>query len=184
MNRLMFLLPGLLLTLPACSSLTKINDEVKNIAYHIKTLKEKGCNAVPKPALRVLVILIKSRIENYPANGVCDKDWVRDVLIHHIDLLERDDAIQKGTEQLGYKADSGHTVMDQPSAAILLLPTHSPTNYRTRKLPDRSSLYTQKIPLVYASIFLRNKSRSRNTRLHLYRFIQNNHQKAGRSGIA
>ena len=44
-----------------CAAVESAADKAKTIAAHVKTLKTKGCDALPEAAQTLLVVLIKSR---------------------------------------------------------------------------------------------------------------------------
>jgi len=95
MKKIHLIAVGLMLSIVAgCSAVENAADKTKVIAAHVHTLKTKGCKAVPVEARKLLVVLIKSRIGNYPENGICNPDWVRDVLVDKLDLLESANAVQ------------------------------------------------------------------------------------------
>lgn len=57
----------------------------------VHALKENGCQALSSTSKRLLVLLIKSRIPEYPVNGICNPQWVNDVLLKQIDKLEKNE---------------------------------------------------------------------------------------------
>ena len=94
MKKILLIAAGLMLTIVAgCAAVGSATDKAKDISAHVHTLKTKGCDALPEAAQTLLVVLIKSRIEHYPKNGICNPDWVRDVLIDQLSLLETADGI-------------------------------------------------------------------------------------------
>jgi hypothetical protein len=142
----------------------------------IHTLKTKGCDALSEPVKASLVRLIKTRLDNYPENGICNPEWVRDVLLKKIDRLERTHAIHNKLAPVGYTADSGNGSLDQPNRVALLLTAFSSGSCCTSRLQNRPSIDTQVRSLVYASSIEAYSSGSSNTRLHIYRSLQRDYQ--------
>ncbi len=172
---------GLMLSVVAgCAAVESAADKAKAIAAHVQTLKTKGCDALPEAAQTLLVTLIKSRIEHYPKNGICDPDWVRDVLIDKLDLLETANGIYNQSTELGYSPDSWNRQLDQPEAAGLSLYFVKEDSTSSRWLRNRSGINTEIAPLVYESSLKAHPGSGSNTRLLLYASLQGNEQAAGR----
>lgn len=65
----------------------------KSITETVALLKAQGCNALPPLQHNLLVLLIVSRFPDYPANGICEPDWVNNVLLKQLDKLEAKRAV-------------------------------------------------------------------------------------------
>jgi hypothetical protein len=158
-----------------------VADKSKAIAAHVHTLKTKGCKAVPVEARKLLVALIKSRIEKYPENGICNPDWVRDVLIDKLDLLESATAIQDRFDPMGYTAHSGNRQLDKPDISGLSLGSVATNSDSAKWLSNRFSINTQDSSFVYAPSFKAHQSGGVDSRLHLHQSLQVVHQEGSRS---
>lgn len=54
------------------------------IYERVLRLKALGCDKLPALERELLVLLIKSLVPVYPANGICNPQWVSDVLLERI----------------------------------------------------------------------------------------------------
>lgn len=59
----------------------------KSVTETVMLLKEQGCNALPPLQHNLLILLIVAKFPDYPANGLCDPNWVNEVLVKQIDKL-------------------------------------------------------------------------------------------------
>ena len=164
-----------------CAAVGSATDKAKDISVHVQTLKTKGCDALPEAAQTLLVALIKSRIEHYPKNGICDPDWVRDVLLDKLDLKETINGIHNQSTELGYSPDSWNRQLDQPEASGLPLDIVEEDSKSSRWLPDRSGVNPEIASLVYESKFKTYSGAGSNTRLLLYASMPGHDQATGRS---
>ena len=181
MNKLYLITVGLMLSVIAgCAAVDSAAEKAKAIAVHMQTLKTKGCDALPEAAQTLLVVLIKSRVEHYPKNGICDPDWVRDVLIDKLDLLETANGIYNQSTKLGYSPDSRNRQLDQPTAAGLSLDIVEKDSPSSSWLPYGFGINTEIASLVYESKFKTYPSGSSNTRLLLYASMPGHDQATGR----
>jgi hypothetical protein len=160
------------LLLAGCSSLSSVQKEGKSIPEYLVVLKKKGCSAVPEPALQLLVLWIKSRVPNYPKNGICNPTWVNDVLQQVIDKWERDNDIQNGSTPLGYQAYRGHRFLDKPNRIALLHATSPTRSCSTRWIQNGSCNNPQDRTFVHASIIEAHSRCSSDTRFHLHPFMR------------
>jgi hypothetical protein len=117
MKKVLLIAIGLMLSaiLVGCNTA----DKAKEVYQNVQTLKEKGCGALSESSKSILIAVIKTKVAIYPENGICDPNWVRDVLLDKLDLEASD--VQNESAQLGYKTYSRHGLMDQPGTASLLL---------------------------------------------------------------
>jgi hypothetical protein len=143
-------------------------DKAKDVTEYVETLKEKGCDALSESSKSILVAVIKTKVAIYPDNGICNPEWVRDVLLDKLDLLETPD-VQNESAQLGYKADSRYGFMDQSSAVTLLLSYSKATDNGASRVQQRPGIYSEDRSFFYASRIVRDQSRGSGSRLHLYR---------------
>jgi hypothetical protein len=132
-------------------------DRAKEIIQHVRTLKEKGCDALSAPTKKLLVTVIKARIEDYPENGICNPVWVQDVLLEKLDLQGGSD-VQNKFAELGYKTNPGSGSMDQSSRAGLFLADITATSESPAWLRNRFSIYSQDGKMVYSSIVTSDQS--------------------------
>jgi hypothetical protein len=181
MNKMLLIAVGLMLSVIAgCTALKEDAGKALSFAESIQTLKTDGCDALPETSKRLLVLLIKSRIPEYPLNGICDQDWVRDVLLKQIDKLESTDVYNEPTS-LGHSTNSWNGQLDKPSRVQLLLGTAAANDNGTVGLYNRSGINTKASSFVYASSIEAHKGGRSNTRLHLYEPLQSVHKE--RSGL-
>lgn len=83
------------LALTGCASLQDSIDKASELSAHVRSLKTNGCESVPDEIKKVLVAAIKQKVERYPDNGICDPDWVRDVLIKELGLMDVDSGVDE-----------------------------------------------------------------------------------------
>jgi len=179
MKKMLLIAAGLMLSIvTGCTAV----DKVANVTEYVQTLKEKGCGGLSESSKRILVAVIKTKVAIYPSDGICNQDWVRDVLLDKLDLETPD--VQNGSAQLGYKADSGHGPLDKPSTIALLLRDHESMGFSTSRLSYRSRIDSQTSSFVYAPCVIRNQSSRSHSRLHLYKSMRSVHQEASRSYLA
>ena len=177
MKYMRLIVVGLMLsTLIACEAVKEAATTAVTFTQVIHTLKTKGCDALSEPVKASLVRLIKTRLDNYPENGICNPVWVRDVLLKQIEKLESTYAIHNEPASLGHTADSGNGSLDQPNKAALLLGAFRSGNCCTSRLQNRSGIDTQGLSLVYASSFEAYTSSGSRSRLHLHRSLQRDNQ--------
>jgi len=182
MKKIHLIAVGLMLSIVAgCSAVENATETTKTIAAHIHTLKTKGCEAVPIEARKLLVVLIKSRIENYPENGICNPDWVRDVLVDKLDLLESANAVQDRFDPMGYSTNSGNRQLDKPNISGLSLRSVATNSNSAKWLSNRFGINSQDSSFVYASSVKAHQSGSIDSRLHLHPSLQVVHQEGSRS---
>ena len=185
MKKILLIAVGLTLSvLAGCAAVNDGADKAKTITAHLNTLNTKGCEAVPESARMILVVLIKSRIENYPHNGICDPDWVRDVLMDKLELLESANVIQNRSDSVGHTADSRHGQLDKPNNNGISLGAIAANSDSAKRSPNGSGLYTQDSAFVYASSLKAHQSTGIDSRLHLHAFMQVVHQEGSRSNTA
>jgi hypothetical protein len=96
MKKILLIAAGLMLSvIVGCNAiqLTPQNQAAPGTSVFEKlyVLKTKGCSALPDLERELLVLLIKSRVSEYPANGICNPQWMNDVLLDQIKLLESND---------------------------------------------------------------------------------------------
>ena len=181
MKKLYLITVGLMLSVVAgCAAVESAADKAKAIAVHVQTLKTKGCDALPEAAQTLIVTLIKSRIEHYPKNGICDPDWVRDVLLDKLDLKETVNGIHNQSTELGYSPDSRNRQLDQPTASGLSLDIVEKDSASSSWLSHRSGINTEIASLVYESKFKAYPGACSNTRLLLYASLPGHDQATGR----
>ena len=179
MEKILLIAVGLMLSVVSgCATLDSTTEKTKAIAAHVHTLKTKGCDALPEAAQTLLVVLIKSRIEHYPKNGICDPDWVRDVLLDKLDLKETVNGIHNQSTELGYSPDSGNRQLDQPTASGLSLDIVEKDSKGSSWLSHRSGINTEIASLVYESSLKAHPRGGSNTRLLLYASLQGHDQAA------
>jgi len=168
MKKILFIAVGIVLSaIAGCAAIGDAADKARTIAEHVHTLKTVGCTAVPEPALRLLVLLIKSKVEHYPPNGICDPDWVRDVLIENLELLESANGVQNRSEAVGYSTDRRHGRLDQPDGVGVLLTAFGRDNNGTGWLHYRSGIDTQDSAFVHAPGVEVYSGSGGSSRLHL-----------------
>ena len=176
-NTLIALAGSLMITvLIGCQSSDKIVETKKNF----KTLKEQGCGKLSPEARVVLVAIIKAKVSHYPKNGICDSNWVRDVLIDKLDLLETANGIHNQSTELGYSPDSGNRQLDQPAASGLSLDIVEKDSASSSWLSHRSGINTEIASLVYESKFKTYPGGSSDTRLLLYASVPGHDKETGR----
>jgi len=181
MEKILLIAVGLMLSVVSgCATLDSTTEKTKAIAAHVHTLKTKGCDALPEAAQTLLVVLIKSRIEHYPKNGICDPDWVRDVLLDKLDLKETVNGIHNQSTELGYSPDSGNRQLDQPTASGLSLDIVEKDSKGSSWLSHRSGINTEIASLVYESKFKTYPGGSSDTRLLLYASVPGHDKETGR----
>ena len=178
LKRTLIAVAGFLLmtVLVGCQS----SDKVIQIKEDLTTLKEQGCGKLSPEAKVVLVAIIKTKVRDYPKNGICDPDWVRDVLIDKLGLLETANVIYNQPAQLGYSSGSGNRQLDQPEASGLPLDIVEEDSKSSRWLRNRFGINTEIASLVYESSLKAYPGSSSNTRLLLYTSMPGHDQKAGR----
>jgi hypothetical protein len=176
MKKIHLIAVGVMLSvLAGCSAIEKVSDKAKSIADHIHTLKTKGCETLSESAKSTLVFIAKSKVANYPDNGICNPDWVRDVLVEKLKVDEVDN-VQNESIQLGYKANRRLGSMDQPSSVTLLFTKSKVRSIGSCRLLDRSCVHSQVRPLVHASIIIRDQSSSHDTRSYIHRSMHRDYQ--------
>jgi len=181
MKKILLIAVGLMLSVVAgCAAIDSAAEKAETIAAHIQTLKTKGCDALPEAAQTLLVVFIKSRIEHYPKKGICDPNWVRDVLLDKLDLQETADDIHNQPAQLGYSPDSGNRQLDQPAASGLSLDIIEKDSQSSNWLRNRSGINTEIASLVYESKLKTYPGGSSNTRLLLYASMPGHDKTTGR----
>lgn len=90
MKTMRLIVVGIMLsTLMACAAMKETAVKAITFTQLIHTLKTQGCDALSEPVKESFVRLIKTRLEYYPENGICNPDWVRDVLLEKVDELEK-----------------------------------------------------------------------------------------------
>jgi hypothetical protein len=177
MKKIRLIVVGIALSVMlGCAAVKEAATTAISFTEVIHTLKTKGCDALSEPVKASLVRLIKTRLDNYPENGICNPKWVRDVLLKQIEKLERTYAIYNGPAPMGHSAGSGNGSLDQPNRAALFLATFSSGNYRTSRLQNRSGIGTKARSLVYASSIKAHSSSGSHTRLHLHGPLQRDKQ--------
>jgi len=182
MKKMLFIAAGLMLSaIVGCAATSDATSKATSIVEHVNTLRTKGCEAVPKPALKLLVLVVKSKIEHYPPNGICDPNWVQDVLIENLELLEGVYGIQNRSEAVGYTAYSRYRQLDQSDGTGLFLATSTANGNSAAWIRDRSGVDTQDSALVYAPSIEAHSGGSSGTRLYLHSPVQMVHQEASRS---
>ncbi len=183
MKKILLIAVGLMLSaVIGCAAVDDAADKAKTIAAHIHTLKTEGCQAVPESARKILVVLIKSRIENYPKNGICNPNWVRDVLVNNLILLESSNVIQDRSKAVGHSANSRHRRLDQSDSFGLLLSADGTDNYSTGRVRYRSGIDTKDSPFIHASSIETYTSGGGDSRLHIQETLLAVYEKAGRHG--
>ena len=162
---------GVLLSIViGCAGVKEDAGKALNFAQALQTLKTGGCDALPDSSKRLLVLLIKTRIPEYPMNGICDQQWVRDVLLKQIDKLESTDVYNQSTS-LGYKADRRHGSLAKSDSINLSIGVVTTNSDRAQWLPNRSGVYSKVRTQFYASCIKAHQSSCSDTRLHLHRFV-------------
>lgn len=90
MKTMRLIVAGLMMSaLFACAVLEETTEKAINLTQQIHTLKTQGCDALSEPVKESFVRLIKTRLEHYPDNGICNPEWVRDVLLGKVAGLEK-----------------------------------------------------------------------------------------------
>lgn len=175
-----------LVALAGCAALEGGAEKVRTLKSHVTTLKEKGCDAVPGSAKRLMVVLIKSRIPDYPPNGICDPDWVRDVLVERLPDLEAvsdESAVYIGSEDLGYSTDSGGGSLVESGGAEVLFSDSGPGDIGAGWVSDRSGIHSSVGAFIHASSLEAYSSGSGHSRLLLHASLQQHEQVAGGSDL-
>lgn len=152
-------------------------DPGTTIFEKLHVLKTQGCSALPELERELLVLLIKSRVSEYPANGICDPQWINDVLLNQIKLLESDD-VSNESARMGHEMDSRYRQVLYREGASLFFIAFKSRDYRTQGLRNRPSIDTQDLSFVYASSVEVYSSGGSHTRLHLHGSVQRDNQSA------
>ena len=177
MKTMRLIVVGIMLsTLMACAAVKETAVKAITFTQLIHTLKTQGCDALSEPVKESFVRLIKTRLEHYPENGICNPEWVRDVLLKQIDKLEATNVIHNGSSQLGYSADRGNGSLDYPNRAALFLGAFRQGNCCTSGLQNRFGVDSKRGAFVYASSIEAYSSSGSRSRLHLHRSLQRDNQ--------
>ncbi|MCV6612432.1 MAG: hypothetical protein OIF55_16850 [Amphritea sp.] len=90
-------------------------DKAVSAVQAVHVLKERGCDALTEETRESLVQYIRAKYPEYPEGGICDPDWVRDVLIDKALDWEKGDAVPDTSEELGYQTDSRDGQLGKPN---------------------------------------------------------------------
>nr|WP_261840964.1 hypothetical protein [Aliamphritea ceti] len=120
-----------------CASVTTFMTGVVTAGTAVSTLKAQGCNALTPSVRAGLVAYIKSKYAAYPDGGICNPNWVRDVLAKKIKQWGEDDAIQDTARPVGYETDTGkpqadNTISPDVSFQTLEYEHNGPSEVRNR----------------------------------------------------
>ena len=73
MKKIHLVAVGILLSVMlGCAAVKEAATTAITFTEVIHTLKTKGCDALSEPVKASLVRLIKTRLDNYPENGICN----------------------------------------------------------------------------------------------------------------
>lgn len=89
MQKIRLIVVGIMLSalLGCASNQTVIPDQqtTRSTLYErVLRLKTLGCDKLPALERELLVLLIKSLMPVYPTNGICNPQWINDVLLERI----------------------------------------------------------------------------------------------------
>jgi hypothetical protein len=79
----------MLSVIAGCASVDSTGTQSKSAYGYIHDLKENGCDQLSPIGRQIIIAYIKAKVPDYPKNGICNPDWVSDVLVN---ILETDDA--------------------------------------------------------------------------------------------
>lgn len=54
----------------------------------LQLIKAEGCDAIPELERKLLLLLVQSRIEGYPSNGLCNPRLIDEIILKQIAKLE------------------------------------------------------------------------------------------------
>jgi hypothetical protein len=90
MKNMLLIAVGLMLSvIVGCSTVKSVSTTTGSFSEAVYELKINGCEALPALSKQLLVGLIKTKLDHYPENGICDRNWVRNVLLKKLDELEK-----------------------------------------------------------------------------------------------